>query len=104
MPAAEHRELLVQLLHDSGDAGARSGEELDAEHGRVSSGDDAAAGSGLPESVWLQRHESGEKSSGKGDAQEESGDESGSQGELSYAASDQVRSQLAGLRRKGRLR
>lgn len=108
-PAEEHLALLARLLGDSADGITSSGSDAEPDISHNSDGGAAAAaGSSQAESDWLQRRdaaaESDEESSGEGDARPESGEAAGSEGELSYAASERVRSQLAGLRRKSRLR
>lgn len=95
----EHLELLARLMHDSGDSSGAEEEALDS------------GGHASPtESVGLIRHESAAASEDEefgresSDSRSEDAAPSSADSELSYGANERVRSQLAGLRRKARLR
>jgi hypothetical protein len=95
----EHLELLAQLMHDSGDSSGPEDEAFDSR-------DHASP----TESVGLIRQESAAASE-DGQFERESSDSGGedaaassADSELSYGVNERVRSQLAGLRRKARLR
>lgn len=94
-PAEEHLELLARLLDD---VGGSSGSDADVSDGgsRISQ----AAGVGLQ---WRERAADSDGERGERE-RSEGGEGADSEGELSYAASERVQSQLAGLRRKACLR
>lgn len=95
----EHLELLARLMHESGESSGAEEEALDS-----------GAQASPTESVGLVRQEPAAASddegleSGSSDSGDEDAASSNTDSELSYAANERVRSQLAGLRRKARLR
>ena len=93
----EHLELLARLMHEGGGSSSTDDEVPDSR-----------AASTCAESVGLVRHQSATADEVEGPEREpsdtDSDEASGAESELSYAANERVRSQLAGLRRKARLR